>query len=301
MTVGFLRVGGWRALGPPRRLHRLEGAAGYAEGCFDTGALMDAPQAAGLRSAMAQHCGGDFGVEVFDDKQTALAALRALRREPEKRPKRKKRQMTNTTEPLVTSGGRRGCGYRESGGAYLAVPLGPGGRPVEEFLVDPPTVVDQAKLGLHAVGITLVERDGVTHVLDIVGREHYPTVAAFIDEARTMGISRRASANTDFTRITRDSRLLLLHADAEIANAPEFPTERHCPCRVDEHLAEGFGDMCARLWWDEPLVGAQHRLAIVASFPIPQIEVVRDHEGGKHAATATAAARAGIPVIEVDR
>ena len=209
--------------------------------------------------------------------------------------------MTDTATPIVTSGGRRGCGYREPGGAYLAVPLGPGGRPIEEFLIDPPTIVDRAKLGLHAVGITLLERDSVTHVLDIVGREHYPTVAAFIDEARTMGISRRASANTDFARITSESRLLLLHPHADIANAPEFPTQRHCPCRVGEHHADGFSDMCARLWWEEPIAAAQHRHAIFASFPIPQIEVVRDHEGGKHAATAKAAARAGVPVIEVDR
>jgi hypothetical protein len=48
--------------------------------------------------------------------------------------------------PLVTSGGRRGCGYRQPGAAYLAVPLGPGGRPVEEFLIDPPVVSDHEEL-----------------------------------------------------------------------------------------------------------------------------------------------------------
>jgi hypothetical protein len=208
--------------------------------------------------------------------------------------------MTDTSTPIVTGGGRRGCGYREPGGAYLAIPLGPDGRPIEDFLIDPPNILDAASLGLSSVGIKLIQRDGVSHVLDIVGREHYPTVAAFVDEARRMGVSRRVSSNTDFARITAASRLLLAHLHADIANAPEFPSEQRCPCHLDEHLTSGFSEMCARLWWEEPLPGAQHRLAVFASFSIPQIEVVRDQASGKHRATAEAAAKAGIPVIEVD-
>ena len=209
--------------------------------------------------------------------------------------------MSDTFAPLVTSGGRRGCGYRHPGAAYLAVPLGPGGRPIEEFLIDPPVVVDPATLGLTSVGTTMIERDGITHVLDIVGRQHYPTVLAFVDEARRMGISRRISRNSDFSKITTASRLLLLHAHADIANAPEFPASERCPCQVPEHLADGFTDMCARLWAHEPLTAAQHRLAMFASFPIPHIEVVRDPAGGTHTPTVAAAAAAGVPVVEVDR
>ena len=210
--------------------------------------------------------------------------------------------MTNTPAPLVTSGARRGCGYRQPGGAYFAVPLGPGGRPIEEFLIDPPVVIDDpARLGLASVGVTLIERDGVTHVIDIVGREHYPTVAAFIDEARRLGISRRAPRTIDFARITQASRLLLAHPHADIANAAEFPCEARCPCHVAEHLMLGFGDMCARLWWAEPLEAARHRLALFASFPIAQIEVVRDDTGGSHVNTIERAAGAGVPVVEVEK
>jgi hypothetical protein len=210
--------------------------------------------------------------------------------------------MSDTFAPPVTSGGRRGCGYRQPGAAYLAVPLGAGGRPVEEFLIDPPLVIhDPASLGLTSVGTAMIERDGVTHVLDIVGREHYPTVRAFIDEARRMGISRRISRNSDFSKITPVSRLLLLHRHADIANAPEFPTSEACPCQAPEHVAEGFTDVCARLWALEPLDAARHRLAMFASFPIPQIEVVRDPVGGTHNHTMAAAAAAGVPVVEVDR
>ncbi len=206
---------------------------------------------------------------------------------------------TATTRP-VTSGGKRGCGVREPGAAYLAVPMGPGGAPVEAFLVDPPTVVDAASLGLSATGIKLIAREGITHVYDVVGREHYPTVAEFVDEVRVMGVSRRIASNTEFARLTSASRLFLLHEHAGIANACEFPTQRRCPCLVEEHLNMGYSDMCARLWWDEPLA-ARHRLAIFARFPIVQIEVVRDDDAGKHLRTAKAAAKSGVPVVEVEQ
>jgi hypothetical protein len=205
------------------------------------------------------------------------------------------------TETLVTSGARRGCGLRQPGGAYLAVPLSLWGQPLEAFLIDPPTVVARTALGLAPVGVSLIERDGVTHVLDIVGREHYPTVASFVDEARLLGVSRRISRRSEFARLSAESRLILLHPDADIANAPEFPSERRCPCEVSEHLVPGYADMCARLWWQEPLIGAQHRLGIFLSLPIAQIEVVRDPACGRHHDTIAAASRAELPVIEVPR
>ena len=59
--------------------------------------------------------------------------------------------------------------------------------------------------------------------------------------------------------------------------------------------------MCARLWWHEPLEAARHRLALFASFPIPQIEVVKDNAAGSHVAISDMASRAGVPVVEVDR
>ena len=210
--------------------------------------------------------------------------------------------MHDDSRPLITSGQRRGCGYRQPGGAYFAVPLAPGGRPVEEFLIDPPVVIEDAsRLGLTSVGVGLFERDGVTHVVDIVGREHYPTVAEFVDEARQLGVSRRAPRTIEFAAITAQSRLLLAHAHADVANAAEFPTEATCPCHVEEHLAGDFQGMCARVWWQEPLQGAQHRLALFASFPIPQIEVISDKAGGSHVETMRLACEAGVPVIEVER
>jgi hypothetical protein len=210
--------------------------------------------------------------------------------------------MHDEPRPLTTSGQRRGCGYRQPGGAYFAVPLAPDGRPVEEFLIDPPVVIkDAARLGLTSVGVAVFERDGVTHVVDIVGREHYPMVAEFVDEARRLGVSRRAPRTVDFAQISAHSRLLLAHAHADIANAAEFPTDAVCPCRMDDHLVPAFQGMCARLWWQEPLQGAQHRLALFASFPISQIEVVSDKAGGSHVETMQLVSEADVPVIEVEQ
>jgi hypothetical protein len=204
---------------------------------------------------------------------------------------------------MVTSGARRGCGTRSPGGAYLALPLSPYGRPVEAFLVDPPQVVRKDALGLAAVGTRMIERDdGVTHVLDVVGREHYGTVVEFVCEARTLGVSRRIAKTADFGRLTSESRLLLLHERADVANALEFETSRRCPTERDEHLADEFRGMCARLWGDEPLgPAAQYRLAIFAAFPIAQIEVVKDPAAGSHAETVERASAAGLPVVEVDQ
>jgi hypothetical protein len=94
---------------------------------------------------------------------------------------------------------------------------------------------------------------------------------------------------------------LLAHTHADVANAAEFPADAVCPCRVAQHLTPGFDGMCARLWWQEPLRGAQHRLALFASFPIPQIEVVTDPVASCHVEAIELASSAGVPVIEVER
>lgn len=202
---------------------------------------------------------------------------------------------------IPTSGQRRGCGVRKPGGIYLCVPTGPGGAPIEAFLVDPPVVIDAASLGVAAVGQHLVQHGGAWHVLDIVGREHYPAVQAFIEEARRQGISRRAPGALAFELLGQGSRLLLAHQRADIANALEFPCSARCPCERPEHLAEGYGGMCARLWAEEPLAGAQHRLAVFMSVAICQIEVVRDPTGGRHIDAVQKASRSALPVLEVER
>lgn len=163
----------------------------------------------------------------------------------------------------------RGCGTRERGGVYGECGLGAGGRPIEDLLVDPPIRIDMEKLGLMSVGVKLIERDGVWHVLDIVGRENYPNVADFLEEARRFGVSRRFPKNLDFSKLTAESRMLLAHKYAWVENFDEYanywvPMDEHivrtgtkrgdynpCPCGRAEHRFDRHPEMCAGVWWQD--------------------------------------------------
>jgi hypothetical protein len=106
----------------------------------------------------------------------------------------------------------RGCGdSRQAGGIYACCGLSPVGSPIENFLVDSPIPIDKNDYGLSSKGTTWLEKDGVWHLLDIVGENYYPNVADFVEEARRMGISRRLSGKLEFERLTKDSRIILLH------------------------------------------------------------------------------------------
>lgn len=169
----------------------------------------------------------------------------------------------------------RGCGTRKRGAVYGECGLSPWGRPLEHFIIDPPTRVDAAALGLHPIGVTLLAdpRTGACHVFDWVGEEHYPGVADFLEEARRFGVSRRLPRTLDFGRLAADSRLVLLHRRAWIDNASQYfdarDTQRWeagCPKRLAEHVdAADPPPMCAGLWWEDleptnPAADGQPRL-----------------------------------------
>lgn len=159
--------------------------------------------------------------------------------------------MTSTTTPV-----RRGCGTRMSGGIYAECGSSPWGRPVEHFLADPPMPVPP-DWALSAQGVKLIERDGVTHLVDWIGRQHYPNVADFVEEVRRFGLSRRLPRTLDFSRLTLDSRILVVHARAVIMNhaayRPSDGAPYECPSDVPEiHRRHVPGNlMCAGLWWED--------------------------------------------------
>jgi hypothetical protein len=101
--------------------------------------------------------------------------------------------------------------------------------------------------------------------------------------------------------ITPATRLLLAHAHSDIANVARVPVRAVLPvprrrsphCRVWGHVRQAVGE--------EPLEAAQHRRALFASLPIPQIEVVTDHLTRSHLRTVDKASRAGVPVVEVEQ
>lgn len=173
--------------------------------------------------------------------------------------------MTYDATPVI-----RGCGTRKEGGIYGECGLSPYGLPLEAFLIDPPIVVDRENLGLHPIGVTLLEdpTSGVTHVVDWVGEESYSHVADFLEEARRFGVSRRLPRTLDSSRLTSGSRLVLLHRRAIIGNpAPYFAArdglrwEQGCPAQRPDHRdpAQPPG-MCAGLWWED----------LTAGGPVPQ-------------------------------
>jgi len=84
-------------------------------------------------------------------------------------------------------------------------------------------------LMLSDVGVKLIERptpdgdpSGIWDVWDIVGQENYPNVADMIQEIKKLGVSRRIAANEEFAKLSSQSKLILLHRRAFIANYTDY-------------------------------------------------------------------------------
>jgi len=159
----------------------------------------------------------------------------------------------------------RGCGTRQEGGVYAECRLSPFGRPLEDFLFDPPRPVDPDALGLSEIGVLPVrDQDGTTHLMDWIGRKHYPTPADFIEEVRRFGMSRRLPRSLDFRLLTPRSKMLLVHAEGLDWNHRALyeilARNREgwsCPKGLPEHApTDAAGrpqvpvEMCAGLWWE---------------------------------------------------
>lgn len=74
----------------------------------------------------------------------------------------------------------RGCGTRKKNAIYFECGLSPYGQPLEYFIIDPPVLIDD--WNLSRVGVQLIERNGITHIIDWVGSEHYPNPADCLEE-----------------------------------------------------------------------------------------------------------------------
>jgi hypothetical protein len=271
----------------------------------------------------------------------------------------------------------RGCGERY-GGIYLGCGLSPFGLPWNYFIVDPPLPIpekdslmifppDTEPVSLQKRGQLLFQvnpdkEDEPYHVLDWIGEEHYPNVTDMLEEAQRFGVSRRANDNLDFSKLSKGSRLLLVHRRAFILEPdggegwlrknyetwkcplPEkkdsrgiLPPleevlaikERHKPENFQQLIDGESADFCAGLWWEDILDGTLIALtevdkdngdeqelkevnprsvmrsmpsftywgrsqpeleeppiyipAVFASFPITQVDVVKDKNKGEEA------------------
>ncbi len=227
----------------------------------------------------------------------------------------------------------RGCGRRKMGGVYATVDTSLNGLPIEHFLLCLPQIVDLDAMGISPVGVSLIEVNGVHHVFDFVGRKHYPNVADFVEEARWFGISRRCEG-IDYSKITSDSRLVLIHARAWVANAEEYVCglpEKDlaeevwpCPKGIKHHpMAEDEKSVvpCSGLWWHDvegaenglrkmpsfeyrasarPAgVDGQYQSAIYGVWPLSRFEVVSAPDGA-HDKKLSRVSRAQVPVSVVE-
>lgn len=133
----------------------------------------------------------------------------------------------------------RGCGYRIEGGVYWDLGMSRYGKAVEDFLIDPPKIVDLDALGVTPRGVHLIEKNGVWHILDWVGAENYPNVADMVEEIRRFGLSRRLSDKLDFSKLTKDSRILLIHPRAFIRNIHDYIEGYMAQVRSQAKASEG--------------------------------------------------------------
>lgn len=149
--------------------------------------------------------------------------------------------MTHKAIPI-----QRGCGSREAGGVYAEFGIGPGGSPLESFMLCPPQPIDVKGMGIKPIGVKLIEVDGVYHVFDWVGSRNYPNVADFLEEARRFGVSRRMAKTLDFSKLTEKSRLILLHSRAYIENFIDYVWPKGQPGRPSIWQGDPLYDRCPK-------------------------------------------------------
>ncbi len=116
----------------------------------------------------------------------------------------------------------RGCGDREPGGVYAESGLSPRGRPLEEFLIDPPLPIPAGLDLIHKPQIWQrmlpsgepaldVEGLPIYDLLIWVGQEYYPYVPDYLEEVKRYGASRRLNPHLDLSLLSRSSRMILAH------------------------------------------------------------------------------------------
>jgi hypothetical protein len=162
----------------------------------------------------------------------------------------------------------RGSGNRVPGGIYAECGLSPEGLSVEHYLVDPPDLQCFDRMGVTPAGVRLVERKGVFHVYDWINSAHYPDLATFVEEVRRFGLCRRLPRSLRFDMLTDDSRLILIHSRAYVANFEQYASKWHgagvpcpghphrrCPKGMCAHDRDREPSMCAGVWWQDVTQG----------------------------------------------
>ena len=157
----------------------------------------------------------------------------------------------------------RGCGDRTAGGLYLELKTSEHGRPLLDFLLDPPVRIGKewekdrgitlSALGVQMFSETLPSGRVVKHIVDVIGKEHYPNLADYLEESSRLGISRKLSSRLNLSGITKESTLIMVHDKAWVGNMYDYP-EWHCIKRINIHARGALptdGFCCSGIWWQD--------------------------------------------------
>src|SRR5579863_2884356 len=140
----------------------------------------------------------------------------------------------------------RGCGDREPGGVYAECGLSSRGRPLEEFLFDPPLPIPE---GLDLINKPQLwqrtlpsgepaldeEERPIYDLLIWVGEEFYPYCSDYLEEVKRYGASRRLNPNLDLSLLSRSSRMILAHPHVLNTRWQEQRPPQSCKKRVPGH------------------------------------------------------------------
>lgn len=119
--------------------------------------------------------------------------------------------------------------------------LGPN---ILETIADPMQALDPVEIGVTPIGVHLIEMNGVNHVVDIVGVQHYPAPVFFVEEMLRHGVSRRIPKTFPFEKLDpARSKLILLHKRAFVEG--HDTTEVYC--RLLRH--DRSDPLCSGAWW----------------------------------------------------
>lgn len=178
---------------------------------------------------------------------------------------------------------------------------------------------------------------GQVYNLSVAEDESYCTTYHTVHNCRRLGVSRRCEL-ADYSRLTSESRLVLIHQRAYIKNFAEYPEhfseqetgDFRCPRRF--HLIGSLDEMCAGLWRHDVVEGVErdeagsrnqtsrllecgaqypcysqpveitpeYQYAIFAILPIGQIEVIEDPDDRTHEEKIERAGKSELPVSLVE-
>lgn len=232
--------------------------------------------------------------------------------------------------PEADSGPRECGGSRKESGIYWELGFAPPGqgKPLEWFALDPAVPLPEG-FEPPAQGVVLVEVDGVFHVFDHIGSEHWPLPTDWLEEVRRKGVSAYLPAGTDFSKLSADSLYYPVHERGRLTNAAELAAlveRQYCPAGREGVRHDGADFGCTG-WHYECLpgkavegaarqvvrelktfayvgraapegFGPQYEPGIIGRFPLGRLAVVKGETAAASFAAASQARGVRVNLVE---